>query len=314
MGKIAVVHMVHSVSFRMIAWMLRDIGFEVHAAGSSFQPGVEGFNHWGGQGRELVCGTMELATTPQDALFVDTHPKTEGRLRALGWNGPLLLIWQMPVGPEWVRDNLRPRKKVGSLAWSATVGQAVREMNVCPNDAFWPPYYGPLDHSARTSFGDYLVTSVENAAGWSNVPVLEQLRDDPETKLELYGGGPPVWSRKLPQPEFFARLRGALAMYHLKPFDTPGLAVMEAAFQGVPIILPHDWIRLTGFGDIFEDGRSCHVVETRREAVLEVVRRIKETSENERIGREGRRRMLEASDWRINKPRFERLVTATCNA
>lgn len=306
MARIAVINEVHSVAVRIQAWMLKTLGYDVYIAGASFQGVVENY-HNSHQKIPEVSGTMELKAMPQDALFLDTHPKSIERLRQKGWNGPILLVWQMPVGPDWVKQNLKPIGKCGSLAWSAAVGRGVREMNVCPSDFFWPPYYGPLDQTQRTQIGDYLITAVENANGWSNVGVLTQLRDDPEAKLELYGGGPPAWSRKMPQKDFFARLRASLAMYHLKPFDTPGLAVMEAALQGVPLIFPHDWLRCTET-PFFKDGESCFVVETKREAVVEVVRKLKDPALNLKIGAAGRAAVLEASDWKVNAVRFESLI------
>lgn len=308
MAKVAVINEVHSVAIRIIAWMLKSLGYDVFVAGGSFV-GVAELYHNSNQRIPEISGTMELKNMPQDALFLDTHPKTIPRLRAKGWNGPILLVWQMPVGPDWIKENFKPMGKVGSLAWAEAVGRGIREMNVCPSDFFWPPYYGTFDRSQRTEIGNYLITSVENAAGWSNVPVLTELRDHPESKLELYGGGPPDWSKKLPQKEFFPRLRASLAMYHLKPFDTPGLAVMEAALQGVPIIFPPDWIRCTETS-FFKDGENCLVVETKRDSVLEAVRKLKDPAYNLKVGAAGRETVMKACDWSVNAARFENLIEA----
>lgn len=306
---VAVINEVHKVAIKIQAWMLNDLGYDVYSAGWSFQQHVPLY-HASGQSIPEIKGVLEIGQTPNDALFLDTHPESEGRLRAAGFTAPILFVWQMPVGPDWVRENFHPRGRVGSLAWSAAVGRVLREMNRCPHDYFWPPYYGNLDRTPREGFDPFLMTVVENAAGWSNVPVLESLRDDPETRLELYGGGPPPWSQKIPQPQLFARMRRCLAMYHLKPFDTPGLAVMEAALQGIPVIFPPDWIRCTET-EFFKDGENCLVVPTDRAAVVEATRRLKDPAENRRIGMAGRATMLEAIDWGKNRPRLERLIQAT---
>jgi hypothetical protein len=182
-------------------------------------------------------------------------------------------------------------------------------MNACPNDYFWPPYYDALDKTPREEFGEHLVTVVENAAGWSNVGVLQELRDHPRTKLELYGGGPPDWARKIPQKELFSRIRNSLAMYHLKPFDTPGLAVMEAALQGVPLILPHDWLRCTET-EFFVDGASCVVVETKTDKVVEVAERLRDPAFNRKIGLEGHAQIVREIDWGRNRARMGALVEA----
>lgn len=304
--KVAVINEVHSVAIRIQAWMLTQLGYKVFVAGGSFQGIVENY-HNSNQAIPELSGTMEFAGMPQDALFLDTHPKTISRLRERGWNGPILIVWQMPVGPDWVKENFKPIGKCGSLAWSAAVGRVLREMNVCPSDYFWPPYYGPLDRTPRESFEPFLMTVVENAAGWSNVGVLEQLKNDSRTRLELYGGGPPDWSRKIPQRELFARLRKCLAMYHLKPFDTPGLAVMEAALQAVPIIFPYDWLRCTET-EFFKDGESCIVVETKAELVIGLFEKLRNVELNRRIGLAGRQKIVEATDWTVNGPRMERLI------
>jgi hypothetical protein len=308
MAPVAVINEVHSVAIKIQAWMLSDLGYEVYAAGASYRPHVPLY-HYSGRPIQEVKGLIELAGTPQDALFLDTHPESEGRLRAAGFHGPILIVWQMPVGPDWVRDHFHPGKQVGSLAWSAAVGRVLGEMKRCPHDYFWPPYYGALDRTPREGFDPFLMTVVENAAGWSNVPVLEALRDDPETKLELYGGAPPPWSQKIPQAQLFARMRRSLAMYHLKPFDTPGLAVMEAAFQAVPIIFPPDWIRCTET-EFFKDGENCLIVPTDKKAVIEAARRLKDPAENRRIGMAGREAILAATDWQKNRLRLENLIRA----
>ena len=307
MGKIAVVHAVHSISIRIIAWMLREIGYVPYVAGQTFRSIIPGYTN-AGPTPDLCPGAMEFRDMPKDALFVDTHPGSERELRNRGWTGPLLYIWQMPVGPEWVRVNFRPGRKVGSLGWSASVGRAIREMALCPNDTFWPPYHGPLDQSPRQSQGDRLITIIENASGWSNVPVLEALRDDQEARLELYGGGPPTWAQRIPQTQLFGKMRESLAMYHPKPFDTPGLAVMEATLQAVPIIFCPDWLRTTEATDVFQPGETCLVAETTREAVVEAARLLRNRAANEAMGLSARRRLLVAADWPTNRPRFQKLV------
>lgn len=305
--KIAVIHDIHWVGFRIESWMLSQLGFEVYAAGSSFHGIVP--NHHLSDQKGFCSGVMEFRNMPQDALFVDTHPDSIGALRRKGWNGPVLMMWMMPVGPEWVEKNFKPQGRVGSLAFSAAVGKMVQKMNVCPNDYFWPPYFGPLDQSPREAVGSRLITVIENAAGWTNVGVLTELRDDPRTSLELFGGAPPGWSRKIPQTELFARIRGSLALYHPKPFDTPGFAVMEAALQAVPIIFCPGWIKTTEW-ELFKHDESCLVAETEKEAVAQASERLKDVELNRKIGREGRRRLLEAADWPTNKPRLAKLIDA----
>lgn len=313
MPRIAVVNEVHSIAVRIQGWMMKDLGFEVYLAGGSFQPLVPNYNFGGKVDPEIFAGVMEVAQLPKDAIFLDTHPDTEKRFRAKGLQNPIMLVWQMPVGPEWVRDNFRPGPRVGSLGWSTSVGREITRMGLCPNDHFWPAYPAIAGLTPRDGFSSSRpVTVVENAQGWSNLPVLEKLRDDPRVKLELFGGGPPAWSRRIPQPDLFAKIRQTVGFYHLKPFDTPGLAVMEAAVQGVPILFPPDWLRTTQATDIFEDGKSCVVVQTDVEDVVRALARLADPEENRRIGHEGARRLREAMDWTKNKPRLLKLVDDIC--
>jgi predicted O-methyltransferase YrrM/glycosyltransferase involved in cell wall biosynthesis len=309
---IAVVNEVHSVAVRMQGWMLKEIGFKVYFAGGSYQKLVPNYHFGHKIDTSIFSGVLEVSQTPKDALFVDTHPETEKRFRQAGLQNPILLVWQMPVGPEWVQVNLRPGPNVGSLGWSTSVGREIARMALCPNDHFWPAYPWLDQAPARDSFGDELITVIENAQGWSNLPVLEKLRDHPGARLQLFGGGPPPWARKIPQDQLYAKMKGAVAMYHPKPFDTPGLAVMEAALQGVPIIFPRDWIRTTQSEEIFEDGVSCLVVETDVDKVIAAKERLRDREFNFKIGHEGRRRMKAANDWSVNKPRLARLVADIC--
>jgi hypothetical protein len=306
-SKVAVLNEVHSVGLHIEAKMLKAAGYDVWLAGESFRKLVPLY-HKSGQVVPEISGEMQVGQMPPDALYVDTHPHCEAGLRKAGWNGSILIMLLMPVGPDWMAKEFRPGPKVGVLAWSAAVGRWLRETNPCPHDYFWPTYFG-LDMTLRGSFGDYLMTIVENASGWSNVPVLEQLRDHPEAKLQLFGGGPPDWSRRIPQADLFMKMKSCLAMYHLKPFDTPGFAVMEAALQGIPIIFPPDWLRCTE-NELFKDGENCLVVETKCEAVVEAARRLKDPAENSRIGMAGQNAVMAATDWSNNLPRFERLVDA----
>lgn len=309
MARIAVINEVHSIAVRIQGWMMKQLGFKVYVAGGSFIPMVPNYHFSHNLDPDIFSGVMELSQMPPDAIFLDTHPETETRFRKRGLSNPILIVWQMPVGPDWVRDHFKPGPGVGSLGWSTAVGREIERLNICPNDHFWPAYPLLEDLHPRDGYStSRLLTVIENAQGWSNLPVLEKLRDDPRTRLELFGGGPPDWSRRVPQKDLFRKMRECLTFYHLKPFDTPGLAVMEAAVQGVPILFPPDWLRSTQATDIFEDGKSCVVVETGVEAVVAAAARLKDPDLNREIGHEGARRLREAMDWTRNKPRLEKLV------
>jgi len=312
MPKIVVINDCHRVGYKIASWMFRDLGYKVYIAGNSFNAVMSHHHntHEAWQ-QELCSGIMEFGNIPKDAIFIDTHPETEGELRKRGWEGVFLMYWILPVGPDWVEVNFKPGKRVGVLAFNRAIGRVIAEKQLCPVEFMWPPYYRMFDSSARPDFDQFMITVIQNASGWTNVPLFEKLRDNPRTRLELYGGGPPDWSRVVPHPKMLARIRKACAMFHLKTTDTPGYAVMEAVLQGVPVILPPVFLRTTEMTNLFEDGKTCVLVPQVQETeqhLAEVFERLKDSSENRRIGLAARERLLEFSNWEKNKLRVEHLI------
>jgi len=314
MGRLAVVNDTHAIGYEICAWILNDLGFDVYVAGPSFSTFLPIFYHHGYMQQSVrktpyVRGIMEFKDMPQDALFVDTMPETEQRLRGLGWMGPYLIYWLWPCWPDWVEKNFRPGKGVSVMAFNPAIGRVIREMRLCPVEFLWPPYPQLLNCSERSSFGPHVVTAIKNAQGWSNVPLLEVLRDHPEAQLQLYGGGPPEWSREIPHDQFLEHLRAAKVLFHPKPTDTPGYVVMEAVLLGVPVILGRDFLRSTEMTMLFKDGETCfHATTERLDPLLGFIRRLSDPAENRRMGTSARTRLLQLSNWSENRPRIKRLV------
>lgn len=305
MERVAVLNNVHSVGFRAMARMLRDLGFRSYAAGMSFQKAV--VSHTGGRSWGERCdGVMETHRTPPDALFVDAYPYTEARFRRAGMPNPLLVFWIEPRGPEALAG-WRPGAGTAVLAQCRRVGKALEETDI-PSDFFWAPYPDALDRSPRESFGDEVAMVIHNATGWVG-KVLPALREQKDFPLALYGAGPPSWAERLPHDEVVRRVRRARCLLHPKPFDTPGYALLEAALQGVPPILTATFIRKTGTEDVWIDGETCLILrDTTYPEIRRAVARLGSPHENRRIGENARTRIEKLSDWSENRPRLQRLL------
>lgn len=311
-GKIAVFNNYHAVGVQVGAWMLKAMGYRVFVTGGSFCGRVHALGSpnckWSHE--NSVEGVMEFAEMPPDALFLDAYPQSEAKLRAAGWRGPFLIYWGWPCGADWIeKGNFKPGPRVAALTFNRKVCQAIRERNLCPVDFSWRPYHMVVPIERRSGFENFLITVIQNAAGWSNVHVLSELRDHLETRLELYGGGPPDWSKQLPHKELLGRIAKAAAMFHLKPIDSPGNAWVEAVLSGVPLIVPRIFLERTGFDHILVDGETC-LVATGTAEVLAAARKLSVPSENERIGTALRTRYLAEADWPIIREKVERLIAA----
>lgn len=316
--RMAVINENHTFGFQIIAWMLKDLGFEVWLAGDSFRGIVPHYNRGVGALRsgvepfspELHRGLIEWGQMPQDALFVCTFPETERALRSHGWKGPILLFWMLPVGPDWVREQFRPGPRVSALALCPSIGRVISENRLCPVESLWPPYIGPVDQTLRTSFNPFLITVIQNAAGWTDVGLLEKLRDDSRTRLELYGGMSPAWSAVIPHASLTARMRSATALFHPKPTDTPGFALMEAILQGVPVIVTPGFMKNTEMSDVLVNGETAIIADPTFDNVMNAFVPLSDPEVNRKIGNGARSRLSTACDWKANRERVERLVNA----
>jgi len=308
MSKIAVLNDTHSVAYRVMAFMLKTIGFTVYSAGHSFREVTEVYK---GPRNDLAtyAGVMEFKDLPKDALFVDHYPGCAPRLRAAGWTGPVLLYWGLPVGPKWIWRHFHPPPRVGVYTQCPRIARCLREINRCHAKFFWPPYVDPIQRTPRTTFEPFVMTVIQGVCKWLKEDLLIKLRDDPKVKLEVYGGAPPAWAKRLPHDDLTARLRRAKCLFHPKAFDTPGRALMEAVLQGVPVVLPEVFLRKTEMTDIFTDGVTCVVAkDTALPTVLEAICSLDDDDRNLRIGNEGQRRLSKASDWNVNKVSFKLLL------
>lgn len=311
MTKLAVLNDVHDTGSRIACWMLRDLGYRVYVADDSFRDSVHVLHsgwstHW--QQRTTLCdGVMSRKHLPADAVFVDAYPQTEGALRKSGWNGKFLIYWIWPCGPEWAEQYYRPGKNVGALTFNNAIFQVIQSRGLGLAEFVWPPYQRLLQATPRSSFERFVVTAIHNAAGCTNVPFLEKLRDDPRSRLELYGSQPPSWARPVPQGQLVARMRSAMALFHWKATDTPGYALMEAVLQAVPVILSPDFMRTTDSRYIWKDGETCFTPAGEAE-VWQAIERLSNPSENLRIGTAGRNALLSHADWSVNRPKVQQLI------
>lgn len=165
----------------------------------------------------------------------------------------------------------------------------------------WPPFYRFADYTAVRNPFDSPVCLIHNLNGWGYGRLIEPMR---ELGVRMLGRGSPdglVEHRHVPQ-----LLSTALAMVHLKSSDAPGYAIYEAMAAGCPIICTRRLIWRCRMQDLLEPGQTClvfdrethegltdaDVAECTRE-VRDHLERLRDPAENQRIGENGRKRLLE---------------------
>lgn len=300
----------HSVGVQVGAWMMKQLGYRVFAAGRSFHKKLHvlGSQEYRWPYVNSIEGVMEWDQMPSDALVMDAYPQSEAPLREAGFKGPFLIYWGWPSGADWVEKHFRPGPRVAALAFNRKLWMAIRDRNLCPSEFTWRPYHKVVPLPPRKKpFEKFLITVVQKAAKWTDIRVLEALHKNSETRLELYGGGPPDWAPKIPHAQLLDRLSRATAMFHSKPIDSPGNAWVEACLMGVPVIVPPDFLKNTGFDHIFIDKDTCLVARTTDE-VISAFRRLSDPDQNGRFTYALRKRYLREAEWHVIKGKVERLL------
>lgn len=160
------------------------------------------------------------------------------------------------------------------------------------------------DYELRTTI-DYEnpITLIHNARGWGGYGwITDRLI---EIGIDMYGKRSPKGF--LTPPEVREKLSMALCYVHMKSQDCPGYSLYEAMLTGCPVVLPQQFIDHTQYHDLYEHGETCLVVpddkylrgnkspERASELVTGVqraVERLRDPTENQRISRNGRKRLL----------------------
>lgn len=322
MMRIAVFHDSHTVGYDIASWMLHDLGYRVYVAGESFKEVIPDFRTARyPPGRDFLTrngmrppwdGVIELRDLSDDVLFVDTFPRTERSLRQFGWKGSILFYWILPVGRDFIAaGNFRPGRNVGVLAFNAAIAREIKRLELCPVEFLLPPYSDIVTFPIRGAFEPFLISAVNRVVDWTPPYVhllLEQLRTNPSTRLELYGLPPLKWAVPLDHSPLVARMAKATALFHVKGTDTPGYAWMEAAFQGVPVIFRPAFLDNTEF-KFLRDGDTCMVADSEGE-IHRIMAQLGEPSENQRIGMALRDCLLGLCSWKTNRAVMERLLSA----
>lgn len=310
MSKIAVVNNFHDIGVHVLAWMLKECGFTVLAAGESFSKALlhqDSGNGWKWPYKSAFSGIADWNGVPKDALLVDTYPQSEPKLRSAGWTGPFLLYWCYPVTWDWIQPNFNPGSRVGVVSMNWATYREIKFTKSCPVEFVYPPYHEVVKFRRRKAYQPFLITVVKNACGWTNVPVLEKLRDHPNARLELYGGVTPEWSKVLPHEDLMKRMSEAMALFHSKPTDNGGNVITEAIMQGVPILFRPYFMKSTGLDFLFRHEENCFVVEETEE-VLAAADKLRDPKVNQRISDALLRDYLNFSNWTTNKMRLLRLL------
>lgn len=173
--------------------------------------------------------------------------------------------------------------------------------------ACYPPFHRFDEYyrrHGRTS-GEPPICLVHNLKGWGWGPHEEGMR---QLGIGMYGNGSP--SGLIPHVTIPRRLSQALAYIHLKTNDAPGYALYEALAAACPVIVSRRLLTKCLMNDLFVHDKTCFVfdehepdkvhhchtpeeIEKNCQQVKEYLERLRDPSENTRIGVAGHRRLKE---------------------
>lgn len=308
--KIAVLNNRHKIGFKTVSFMLNDLGFDVYSAGESFNgPLQQDEKNYPPIDVKAVKAVMEIDEMPPEALFVTPIWEHEKRLRDRGWRGPVLIRLSTVKGVEMAKKLPEIPYRTAVFAVHPEIREALHNQGL-PVDGFWPPYACDIDRAPRADFDPYFIFVCRDAAVCLDKGVLAKLGDDPQVRLEMYGGGNIEWSREVEHEVLLQRIRRATALCYPKHRDNAGNALMEAMIQGVPVIVRADYIDASGAGDLLDANETCiMVMDTKFETLRQACLRLKDPKENRRIGMAGQSRLRALSNWKNNRYRLINLLS-----
>ena len=137
--------------------------------------------------------------------------------------------------------------------------------------------------------------------------------------VRFYGNGCPAGC--LTTSQVRQQLAGALCYVHLKSHDCPGYSLYEAMLTGCPVVLPSQFLDMTGYHNLYEHEKTCLVIDDQlrdkseeraqiiERGVVAAVERLRDPEENRRIGSNGRARLLQLM-WNAERdgPSFQRFI------
>ena len=154
----------------------------------------------------------------------------------------------------------------------------------------------------KRSLSDPPVCLVHNPKHWGYGWLVDQLISKHGVR---FFGGFGASNGLLKPKEISGVLTTALCMVHAKSRDCPGCALYESLLTGCPVIITDLFLERTWYTDLYIDGETCLVVKDNPELpipertkflmdqITVCINRLKDPTENARIGSNGRRRIVQ---------------------
>lgn len=311
--KTAVIDVPHMEGERSCKLMLETAGYEVYSVGKevcsllSYMPVRSSSRIEQKAGRDVFnkCDLFVLIKHFAVQETIKRFPRLEDKILWFCINAgvPGVVTSHAPYKMNPLKV---PVPFVGSVKWYED------ESSLEVSGPRYPSYLPLADKNSyvlrnKTTYADPICL-IHNAKGWGGYGwITDHLT---QLGVKIHGKGSPHGVLSTPQVKQHLSL--SLCYVHLKSQDCPGYSLYEAMLTGCPVILPSQFLDLTNYHDLYEHGETCLVIEDpmgdktpERASVLingvrEAVDRLQDPAENQRIGRNGRERLLQLM-WNVER-------------
>lgn len=325
--KLAILQMADTPQIESSAVMLRTAGYEVKVCSDDVRTALvrAGCDTVLGVKQMISCGYDELDPSVKEAtlsemdtcdLFVEIKVRNVHKIWKRWPRLECKTVWWRVNGarPEHV---IKPDGKGGMEdcgnemdppcpVISADLWYGIPEYNQHNrNYVFWPPYprqadYDPSRRDGRTTY-DSPFCLCHGIYGWGFKHVIPACI---ERGVRIFGVNAPEGI--LHHSKVADLTASGLCMVHIKGVDCPGWALYEAMLSGCPVVLPRLCIERMRGHELFEDGITCLAFglpgdehgrgdidfDLCMREIDDHTVRLRDPSENRRIGLAGRERLL----------------------
>jgi hypothetical protein len=304
--KTAVIDVPHMEGERSCKVMLEAAGYTVYGIGPelipllSYMP-IRSSSRIEPKADQTIFNACDLFVTVKHFAVGPTlkhFPRLNGKLLWFGINAgkPGIPIVSAPYKMNPLRV---PVPYVGAIKWYA---------DGSPCAVSGPRYFAYLPLAEKDDYhfrgqADYTspICLIHAMRRWGGYGWLTDAAID--LGIQFYGNGCPCGV--LSTEDVRKRLSTAVCYTHLKSHDCPGYSLYEAMLIGCPVVLPSQFLEMTNYYDLYDHGETCLVVDDPirdksqerldilRAGILEAIAKLRDPSENQRIGRNGRERLLD---------------------